>query len=109
MTVVVSAAAELFEGERREFEERTPRSRERFRRALDVFPGGDTRVATNYKPYPATIGRADGIVLVDLDGNEYSDFLLNYTSLVLLRFADRAGDERPDQHPLAVKGGQHAR
>ncbi len=82
MTGVVSAAAEIFERERKEFEARTPRSRERFRRALDVFPGGDTRSATNYEPYPATIGRAEGIELVDLDGNQYADFLLNYTSLI---------------------------
>jgi glutamate-1-semialdehyde 2,1-aminomutase len=82
MTAVAAAAAEILERERKEFEARTPRSRERFRRALDAFPGGDTRISTFYAPYPAAIERAEGIRLVDVDGNEYADFLLNYTSLI---------------------------
>jgi glutamate-1-semialdehyde 2,1-aminomutase len=48
-----------------------------------VFPGGDTRLAAFYSPYPAAIERADGIELEDLDGNRYADFLLNYTSLIM--------------------------
>ena len=96
MTGVVSAAAQIFERERKEFEARTPRSRERFRRALDVFPGGDTRSAANYEPYPATIGRAEGIELVDLDGNQYADFLLNYTSLI-------TGHRHPEVMAAAVE------
>jgi glutamate-1-semialdehyde 2,1-aminomutase len=83
VTAVVSAAAEVLEREQRQFEARTPHSRERYRRALGVFPGGDTRIATFYDPYPVGIDRADGIDLVDLDGNHYADFLLNYTSLIL--------------------------
>ena len=82
MGAVLSAAAEVLEREREEFEARTPRSRARFRRALEVFPGGDTRIATFYDPYPAAIERAEGIELVDLDGNAYLDFLLNYTALI---------------------------
>ena len=83
MTAVVSAAVEVLERERRQFEARTPRSRERYERALRVFPGGDTRIATFYDPYPVAIDRAEGIDLVDLDGNHYADFLLNYTSLIV--------------------------
>jgi glutamate-1-semialdehyde 2,1-aminomutase len=82
VSAVVSAAAEVLERERRQFEARTPRSGERYRRALGVFPGGDTRIATFYDPYPVAIDRAEGIDLVDLDGNHYADFLLNYTSLI---------------------------
>ena len=69
MTETASAAAEILERGRSELEARTPRSRERFRRALNVFPGGDTRIATNFEPYPAAIERADGLKLVDLDSN----------------------------------------
>jgi glutamate-1-semialdehyde 2,1-aminomutase len=79
---VVSAASAVLEREREAFELRTPQSRERFERAVEVFPGGDTRVATFYSPYPTAIERAVGIDLVDLDGNHYADFLLNYTSLI---------------------------
>ena len=82
MTAVVSAAADILERERNEFEARTPRSAARFQRALDVFPGGDTRIATFHEPYPVVVERAERIDLVDVDGNEYADFLLNYTALV---------------------------
>jgi glutamate-1-semialdehyde 2,1-aminomutase len=79
---VVAAASETLEKERDQFEARTARSRERFERALAAFPGGDTRIATFFEPYPVVIQRAQGIDLVDLDGNHYADFLLNYTSLI---------------------------
>ena len=82
MNAVVSAAPAVLERERLTFESRTPRSQERFRRALEVFPGGDTRIATFHPPYPVTIERAERIDLVDIDGNGYLDLLVNYTSLV---------------------------
>lgn len=62
---------------------RTRRSQQRFERALGVFPGGDTRAVTFYRPYPAVIAAAHGIRLEDLDGNVYRDFLLNYTSMIV--------------------------
>src|SRR3954451_19335136 len=79
---VTSTAADVLERERRELEARTPRSRERFERALQVLPGGDTRASTFYPPYPVAIAHGEGLELVDLDGNRYADFLLNYTSLI---------------------------
>jgi glutamate-1-semialdehyde 2,1-aminomutase len=79
---VVSAASDVLEKERDQFEARTSLSRDRFDRALAAFPGGDTRIATFFEPYPVVIERAQGIDLVDLDGNHYADFLLNYTSLI---------------------------
>src|SRR6266536_959679 len=96
MTETVSAAGEILLRERREFEARTPRSRELFGRALDVFPGGDTRIVTSFEPYPAAIERAQGLKLVDLDGNEYADFLLNYTSLI-------TGHRHPDVMAAATE------
>jgi glutamate-1-semialdehyde 2,1-aminomutase len=82
MSTVVAAGSVVLERETTTFESRTPSSQERFRRALEVFPGGDTRIATFHSPYPVTIERAERIDLVDVDGNRYLDFLLNYTSLV---------------------------
>lgn len=82
MNAVVSAASAVREREQSDYETRTPGSAERFRRASEVFPGGDTRVATFHQPYPLTIERAERINLVDIDGNGYVDFLLNYTSLI---------------------------
>ncbi len=82
MSTVVTAGSVVLEREARDYESRTPRSQDRFRRALEVFPGGDTRIATFHPPYPVTIERGERIDLVDVDGNRYLDFLLNYTSLV---------------------------
>jgi glutamate-1-semialdehyde 2,1-aminomutase len=65
-----------------EFEARTPRSKEVADRARRLLPGGETRSITFYSPYPASITRAAGAVITDVDGNSYLDVLNNYTSLV---------------------------
>jgi glutamate-1-semialdehyde 2,1-aminomutase len=83
MTTIAAPALDVLERERREFELRSRRSAERFQRAQEVFPGGDTRLAAFYAPYPVAIERAEGVDLFDLDGNRYVDFLLNYTSLIM--------------------------
>src|SRR5262245_35359278 len=100
MAKAVSAAAEIFQRERNDFEARTPRSRERYERALDVFPGGDTRAITNFEPYPATIEFAEGTRLVDLDRNTYTDFLFNYTSLI-------TGHRHPEVMAAAAEAISH--
>src|SRR5680860_683628 len=78
-----TAAASLPNTEREAYEWRTPISGQRYARAQAVFPGGDTRAATFYLPYPATIAKTAGTRLVDVDGNEYVDFLFNYTSMIV--------------------------
>lgn len=62
---------------------RTPRSAELFERALDSLPGGSTRTTTFMDPYPPYIAHGAGATIVDVDGNAYTDFLGNYTSLIL--------------------------
>lgn len=65
------------------YEARTPGSAALFRRATRVLPGGSTRTTVFSEPYPPYIARASGAVLTDVDGNEYLDFLGNYTSLIM--------------------------
>jgi len=64
------------------FTQRTQGSRGADDRAKQVLPGGDTRSATYYPPYPAYMERGDGCRVYDYDENEYIDFLNNYTSLI---------------------------
>ena len=64
------------------FQSRTARSRQLFERAERVMPGGDTRTGTFHLPYPLFISRGKGCRLWDADGNEYLDFLNNFTSLL---------------------------
>lgn len=61
---------------------RTAASRERHEEAQRYLPGGDTRVATYYAPYPTYMTAGEGAWLTDSDGNRYLDLLNNYTSLV---------------------------
>jgi glutamate-1-semialdehyde 2,1-aminomutase len=62
---------------------RTPRSRELFERATASMPGGSTRTTVYTAPYPPYVASGQGLVVRDVDGNEYRDFLGNYTSLIL--------------------------
>ncbi|MFN0177491.1 MAG: aspartate aminotransferase family protein [Gemmatimonadales bacterium] len=61
---------------------RTPKSKALYDRAVRVMPGGDTRTGTFHAPYPIFVSRGHGCRLWDADGNEYLDFLNNFTSLV---------------------------
>ena len=62
---------------------RTPRSAAMFERATAVLPGGSTRTTTFAPPYPPYLDSGAGIHVRDVDGNDYRDFLGNYTSLIL--------------------------
>ena len=62
---------------------RTPGSRALFERAARSLPGGSTRTTIFSAPYPPYMVRGAGIRTRDVDGNEYRDFLGNYTSLIL--------------------------
>jgi len=62
---------------------RTPHSRALFERAIGSLPGGSTRTTVYTAPYPPYVDSGSGLWLRDVDGNEYRDFLGNYTSLIL--------------------------
>ena len=62
---------------------RTPGSAALFERAARSLPGGSTRTTIFSAPYPPYMVRGAGIRTWDVDGNEYRDFLGNYTSLIL--------------------------
>jgi len=64
------------------FRQRTAGSGEWNTRAKESMPGGDTRAASFYTPYPAYMTRGEGCFLYDYDENQYIDFLNNYTSLI---------------------------
>lgn len=65
-----------------EYQKRTARSAEMFKRACNCLAGGETRSVSYYYPYPLTIARGVGCEITDLDGNRYYDFINNYTSLI---------------------------
>jgi len=62
-----------------EIEERytaaNPKSAARYREACEVMPGGNTRTAIYYAPFPLTFERGEGAYLWDIDGHRYADFI----------------------------------
>jgi glutamate-1-semialdehyde 2,1-aminomutase len=64
------------------YKEKTPGSMAHQAMAGRYFPGGDTRSATYFSPYPVYMERGRGCYLYDADGNQYLDMLGNYTSLI---------------------------
>lgn len=67
----------------REFRDRNATSRHAYDRASAVFPGGDTRRVTYYRPFPAFVDEAAGCRLTTVDGEDLVDFVNNYTQSVL--------------------------
>src|SRR5207248_4382336 len=63
--------------------ESTPKSREHYARAAKSLTGGTTRTTTYFDPYPPCIVRGEGCYTWDVDGNRRTDFLNNYTALIL--------------------------
>ena len=61
----------------------TPRSKGFQEEASRYLPGGSTRGAQYFDPYPALIERGEGHYIYDVDGNRYLDFMINATSLIL--------------------------
>jgi glutamate-1-semialdehyde 2,1-aminomutase len=66
----------------RRYLERTSKTREHLEAAKKYLPGGDTRAAGYYGPYPVFIERGRGCRIYDCDGNEYIDLVNNFTSLI---------------------------
>jgi len=64
------------------YRERTAASRARHEEARRFLPGGETRSATWFAPYPTYMVAGEGAWLIDCDGNRYLDFLNNFTSLI---------------------------
>ncbi|MEK6719459.1 MAG: aminotransferase class III-fold pyridoxal phosphate-dependent enzyme [Chloroflexota bacterium] len=93
-----------------EYLTRTPRSAALFERATRSLPGGSTRTTIFAPPYPPYIESGQGIWIRDVDGNEYRDFLGNYTSLILghAHPAVVAAVERHIRHGSAFAGPTEA-
>ena len=58
------------------------KSEKLYTEACRYLPGGDTRTATYFDPFPNFINRGEGAYVYDVDGNRLLDFQNNYTSLI---------------------------
>ncbi len=57
-----------------------PLSQEQHRKAAQVLPGGNTRTVLFSEPFPITLVGGTGCKVTALDGQEYIDFLGDYTA-----------------------------
>jgi len=62
---------------------KTQKSKELYERAKSVLPAGVSYAIRHFEPYPFYTARAKGSKLFDVDGNEYIDFWLGHTALIL--------------------------
>jgi glutamate-1-semialdehyde 2,1-aminomutase len=65
-----------------EYQARTSRSAALMRRSFDVIAGGVSRNFGFHIPYPVVNEEGHGARIVDVDGNEYIDFVYNGMSLI---------------------------
>jgi glutamate-1-semialdehyde 2,1-aminomutase len=66
---------------REKYLQRTRASAEAHARAKEAMPGGTSRQAAYWAPYPLTVDRGEGATFWDIDGNRYLEFINNYTSM----------------------------
>ncbi|MBB6413743.1 aspartate aminotransferase family protein [Mesorhizobium sangaii] len=57
-------------------------SAELFGRGQRVITGGNARLSVFQRPHPIYIASGTGVNIVDVDGNNYLDFLNNFTALI---------------------------
>ncbi len=62
---------------------KTQKSKTLYRKAERVLPAGVSYSIRYFEPYPFYTARAKGSRLYDVDGNEYVDFWLGHTALIL--------------------------
>ena len=67
----------------KEYVSRTSKSKDLYERAKKVLPGGVSYAIRYFEPYPFYTAKARGSRLYDVDGNEYIDFWLGHTALIL--------------------------
>lgn len=73
---------EYFESVKKIYADARPNSRRLHTEACIYMPGGDTRTATFFLPFPNFIKYGDGAYMYDEDGFKLLDFQNNYTSLI---------------------------
>ncbi|BAW31375.1 MAG TPA: glutamate-1-semialdehyde 2,1-aminomutase [Methanothermobacter sp.] len=58
-------------------------SKDLFKEALEVLPGGVSSPVRRFEPYPFFAEKGEGCMLYDMDGNRYIDYCLAYGPLIL--------------------------
>ncbi|SFE72497.1 aspartate aminotransferase family protein [Alteribacillus iranensis] len=65
-----------------DYQKKTSSSKEFMNEAAQVMPGGVTANIKYFEPYPIVMKYGKGAKLIDMDNQEYIDYLMSYGSLV---------------------------
>jgi glutamate-1-semialdehyde 2,1-aminomutase len=74
------AIAQALADAKSKFVAANPLSREQHEKAAKVLPGGNTRTVLFSEPFPITLANGRGCTVTSLDGQDYVDFLGDYTA-----------------------------
>jgi glutamate-1-semialdehyde 2,1-aminomutase len=74
------AVAEALADAKAKYVAANPLSQEQHRKAAKVLPGGNTRTVLFSEPFPITLAGGSGCWVTSLDGEEYIDFLGDYSA-----------------------------
>lgn len=74
---------DLLDQQNKTYLQNTKKSLLKHKSAAKVMPGGNTRTTQWMDPYPFFVDKAKGMYIYDIDGNNYLDFMLNATTLIL--------------------------
>jgi glutamate-1-semialdehyde 2,1-aminomutase len=72
-----STVAELLAREKERYRQRTPESASLATELRELVPAGVSSTYRAYDPYPFHASHAEGVHVVDVDGNRYLDFAMN--------------------------------
>ena len=75
-------ASAKMQGEIDRYEAEHPRSRAMQEEAARYLPGGSSRAASYFDPFPFFVERGDGHHVYDVDGHRILDFMINATTLI---------------------------
>lgn len=78
----LSEVKEVLNDDESSWKNRTEGSRQFFKKACEVIPGGVSANIKFFPPHPIVMKHGSGSKLMDVDGNEYIDYLLCYGALI---------------------------
>ena len=88
---------QLLEKQKNQYISKTQKSYEMQKISEQYMPGGSTRTTQWMEPYPFYADSAKGSIMTDIDGNNYLDFMINATSLILGHSSDEVKNVLNDQ------------
>ncbi|MBN1683333.1 aspartate aminotransferase family protein [Candidatus Bathyarchaeota archaeon] len=87
------------------YEEKTKKSKALYERAQHVLPGGVTYSIRAIPPYPFYVKKAEGVKLLDVDNNVYTDYWVGHGALILGHSPKRIVERVKKQLPLGTHYG----